>query len=82
MSPCANPPWLDFEADEPCDPRELGPATAPGLSRQAQAAKRRRLVRQYLHADYTTGEIALELGIHPDSVSRIRREMGAAGGAA
>lgn len=63
------------DSDEPCDPRELGPATAPGLSRKEQAERTARLVMQYKAADWTASEIAAQLDLHPDSVTRIVREQ-------
>lgn len=54
--------------DEPCDPRELGPATVPNLS---DVERRHRLIAQYLAADWKPHEIGTLLDMHPDSVSRI-----------
>lgn len=54
--------------DEPCDPRELGPATVPGFT---DSERRHRLISQYLHAEWRPQEIGALLDMHPDSVSRI-----------
>lgn len=71
---CRKAAWVSTAGDdEPCDPRELGPATAPGDSRAERAERLARRVLRLVEVDWTAAEIGAELGMHPDSVTRVAR---------